>query len=183
MSCHKTPRLWNVWAAAHLAFECWQSMGHPGYVSDPHTHGTLHILCPIVALLNFQVYMRLLKMNATNLIVTTVFWPVAIWPAMATTHCKHYSLSIPYNKRHCPSDGTITPHLLLHQCRYTCLQSTTCKDYNRLVSQMRALLAACREPAGKLWQRCKVLYVFEHKNAISFNPCSIYPHCGILTHQ
>ena len=28
---------------------------------------------------------------------------------------------------------------------------------------MRASLAACREPAGKLWQLCKVLYVFEHK--------------------
>ena len=34
---------------------------------------------------------------------------------------------------------------------------------NRLVSQMQATLAACREPAGKLWQLCKVLYVFEHK--------------------
>ena len=34
---------------------------------------------------------------------------------------------------------------------------------NRLVSQMRAPLAACPEPAGKLWQLCKVLYVFEHK--------------------
>ena len=34
---------------------------------------------------------------------------------------------------------------------------------NRLVSQMRAPLAACREPAGKLWQLCKVLYVFEDK--------------------
>ena len=34
---------------------------------------------------------------------------------------------------------------------------------NRLVSQMRAPLATCREPAGKLWQLCKVLYVFEHK--------------------
>ena len=28
---------------------------------------------------------------------------------------------------------------------------------------MRASLAACREPAGKLWQLYKVLYVFEHK--------------------
>ena len=28
----------------------------------------------------------------------------------------------------------------------------------RLVSQMRAPLAACREPAEKLWQLCKVLY-------------------------
>ena len=34
---------------------------------------------------------------------------------------------------------------------------------NRIVSQMRAPLAACREPAVKLWQQCKVLYVFEHK--------------------
>ena len=29
---------------------------------------------------------------------------------------------------------------------------------NRVVSQMLAPLAACREPAGKLWQLCKVLY-------------------------
>ena len=28
---------------------------------------------------------------------------------------------------------------------------------------MPAPLAACREPAGKLWQLRKVLYVFEHK--------------------
>ena len=28
---------------------------------------------------------------------------------------------------------------------------------------MRAPLAACPEPAGKLWQLCKVLYIFEHK--------------------
>ena len=34
---------------------------------------------------------------------------------------------------------------------------------NRLVSQMRATLAASREPAGKLWQLCKVLYVFKQK--------------------
>ena len=32
-----------------------------------------------------------------------------------------------------------------------------------LVSQMRAPLAACHEPAWKLWQLCKVLYVFQHK--------------------
>ena len=28
---------------------------------------------------------------------------------------------------------------------------------------MRATLAASREPAGKLWQLCKVLHVFEQK--------------------
>ena len=27
---------------------------------------------------------------------------------------------------------------------------------------MGAPLAACREPAGKLWQLCKVSYVFEY---------------------
>ena len=36
-------------------------------------------------------------------------------------------------------------------------------DAIRLVSLMRATLAACRESAGKLWQLCKVLFVFEHK--------------------
>ena len=28
---------------------------------------------------------------------------------------------------------------------------------------MRAPLAACREPTGKLWQLCEGLYVFEHQ--------------------
>ena len=28
---------------------------------------------------------------------------------------------------------------------------------------MRVPLAACHEPAGKLWQLCKLLYAFEHK--------------------
>ena len=40
-------------------------------------------------------------------------------------------------------------------------------QYNRLVSQMQAPPAACREPAGKLWQQCKVLYV---QNLQSTNP-------------
>ena len=35
--------------------------------------------------------------------------------------------------------------------------------YIRPVSQMQVPLVACCEPAGKLWQLCKVLYVFEHK--------------------
>ena len=34
---------------------------------------------------------------------------------------------------------------------------------------MRATLAASREPAGKLWQLCKVFYVYKQKNAISFS--------------
>ena len=36
-------------------------------------------------------------------------------------------------------------------------------DPSRLVLQMWVPLAACHKPAGKLWQLCKVLYVFEHK--------------------
>ena len=34
---------------------------------------------------------------------------------------------------------------------------------------MQATLAAPRELAGKLWQLCKVWYVSEQKNAMSFN--------------
>ena len=34
-------------------------------------------------------------------------------------------------------------------------------SYSRLVSQIRAILAVSREPAGKLWQLSKVLYAFE----------------------
>ena len=36
-------------------------------------------------------------------------------------------------------------------------------DANKLVSQTRAPLAACHEPARKLWHLCNVLYAFEHK--------------------
>ena len=44
-----------------------------------------------------------------------------------------------------------------------------CYILNRLISQMQATLAAPRELAGKLWQLCKVWYVSEQKNAMSFN--------------
>ena len=56
------------------------------------------------------------------------------------------SVDISYVWRRVPT-GTITPEATPY----------------RLVSQMRTPLAACREPAGKLWQLCKVLYVFEYK--------------------
>ena len=48
-----------------------------------------------------------------------------------------------------------------HRCLCNSNERNLC--CNRLVSQMRAPLAACRELAGKLWQLCNVLYVFEHK--------------------
>ena len=51
---------------------------------------------------------------------------------------------------------------LWHHCNeFTCAKNLM--HYNWLVSQMWAPLAACREPAGKLRQLYKVLYVFEHK--------------------
>ena len=84
---------------------------------------------------NFQLSIMLLKMNTTNLIVTTVFWLVAIWSDTAATHCKRYSLSMPYYGRYCPGDGAVTTHLLPHQCRYTCLQSTTCKAYSYNITE------------------------------------------------
>ena len=56
-------------------------------------------------------------------------------------------------------------------------------DINKLVSQMRATLAASRKPAGKLWQLCKVLYVFElKKNAISFLIHAQFTHIVIFWH-
>ena len=48
---------------------------------------------------------------------------------------------------------------------------------NRLVLQMRATLTASREPAGKLWQLCKVLYVFEQKRQYFL----IHAQCGHLS--
>ena len=49
---------------------------------------------------------------------------------LATEHCKLFSLSTPHTGRYCPGDGVVTPHLLPHQCRFLCLQSSTCKAYN-----------------------------------------------------
>ena len=48
---------------------------------------------------------------------------------------------------------------------------------------MPATLAACRESAGRLWQLCKVLYVYEHKTQYilihaPFNRIMIFWHIG-----
>ena len=48
---------------------------------------------------------------------------------------------------------------------------------------MRAPLAACPEPEGKLWQLCNVLYVFEHKRQYllihaPFNRIVVFWHIG-----
>ena len=42
--------------------------------------------------------------------------------------------------------------------------------------------AACREPAGS-YDEYSNYDMFWTWNAISFNPCSIYPHCSILAHR
>ena len=44
---------------------------------------------------------------------------------------------------------------------------------SRLVSQMWVPLAACRKPAGKLWQLCKVLWSSTNFNASAFHFTSI----------
>ena len=54
---------------------------------------------------------------------------------------------------------------------------------NRLVAQMRVTLVASREPAGKLWPLCKVLYVFEQKTQYllihaEFTNIVIFSHIG-----
>ena len=56
-------------------------------------------------------------------------------------------------------------------------------DEYRPVSQMRAPLGGSSRTSGKLWQDYSNCYMFWTWNAISFNPCAIYPHCGILAHQ
>ena len=43
--------------------------------------------------------------------------------------------------------------------------------------------AACREPVGSYDKTTRTALCFEHKTQLSFNPCSIYPHCGILAQQ
>ena len=49
---------------------------------------------------------------------------------------------------------------------------------------MRAPLAACREPAGKLWQLCKLLYYFEQHKALyrlidaPFTRIVVFSHIG-----
>ena len=52
---------------------------------------------------------------------------------------------------------------------------------NRPVSQMRAPLAACRQWIMTLIQTC-YMFLNIKRTVINFNPCPIYPHCGILTH-
>ena len=69
-------------------------------------------------------------MGIIKLLMCMVFELAAIREGMATEHCKVYSLLTPFNGRYCPGDGIVSLHLLPHQCRYTCLQSTTCKAYN-----------------------------------------------------
>ena len=61
------------------------------------------------------------------------------------------------------------------------LQTQRYLQYNRCISQMQVPLAPCRVPAGSYDRLLNVLYGFEHKTHISFNPCPLYPHCGILT--
>ena len=63
----------------------------------------------------------------------------------------------------------IEVHLAIYDLKFVPKDSIDnticCIGPHRLVSMshMRAPPAACREPAGKLWQLCKVLYVFEYK--------------------
>ena len=52
---------------------------------------------------------------------------------------------------------------------------------NRPVAQMLAPLAACREQA--LEYNSQSCYMILNIQRNIFNPCSIYPHDGILTHQ
>ena len=72
--------------------------------------------------------------------------------------------------------------MIIHPClRYLLLvnKSTCHLSGNRQVSQMRPPLAYWR----KVITDCSMCYIFLNIHAISFNPCSTYPHCSILAYQ
>ena len=54
---------------------------------------------------------------------------------------------------------------------------------NRPVPQMQASLAACHEPAESYDKATRNAICFWTQNEISFNPCSIFTHCGILMYR
>ena len=59
--------------------------------------------------------------------------------------------------------ASLCKHSIIISCNTLLLHNGRAMSPCWLVSQMRAPLAACREPAREWWQMCKVLYVFEHK--------------------
>ena len=59
--------------------------------------------------------------------------------------------------------------------------NTACSCFSRLVSEMRAPLAACREPARELWQLCNMLYHFEHNHYDDVIMSAIVAHITSLT--
>ena len=64
------------------------------------------------------------------LVIGTAFGISLIPLFIAAEHCSQYSLSMSYEGRYCPGDGTVTPHLLPHQCRYICVHSNNFRAYN-----------------------------------------------------
>ena len=74
-------------------------------------------------------------MNIISFIICTAFGAFFMSSFIAAEYCNSYSLSMSYNGRYCPGEGTITLQLLSHQCRYICLQSTKCKAYNYNVTE------------------------------------------------
>ena len=70
-----------------------------------------------------------------NLIVFVVIGLVASGSGIAANNCEIFTLSMSYNGRYCPGDGIITQNLLPHQCRYICIQSSTCKAYNYNITE------------------------------------------------
>ena len=72
----------------------------------------------------------MLKKDVRKLVIDTVFRLAVFNSHIAADHCKLYSLSNDYIGRYCPANGTVTVVLSPLQCRYSCIQSTTCNAYN-----------------------------------------------------
>ena len=74
-------------------------------------------------------------MENAYVFIGIIFGVVIIQPFITAEHCELYTVSTTYEGKYCPGYGTIVPNLFPHQCRYVCLQSTSCKAYNYNVTE------------------------------------------------
>ena len=78
----------------------------------------------------FQVVVSWLHMDTANMHIGIIFVISAGLSIIWAEKCEQYSLSMPYKGRYCTGDGVVTQQVASHLCRYQCILSATCKDYN-----------------------------------------------------
>ena len=85
-------------------------------------------VCHISGWLNY------LQMDGADEAMDTILMIIISCSTITAQTCELYSLSMPYNGRYCPGDGTVILRSVPHLCRSVCLQSPTCMAYNYNVS-------------------------------------------------